>query len=182
MFSCYLLHRFNYNRMYEEGRRLEDTLFKLQQPLLEQLLSTLEVFKEDEEAFHENNKKSGPTVPGLSASEAHDRVTIVKMQLDTLIQRWQMISEGQRLFGLPVTDFPNLTDCLNQMAILNRLYSLYEAVKKTVGKFLVLPWLSIDVEAIAEELNNFQNRLVRNLFLDYRQDGHQKILEMTTSH
>lgn len=80
------------------------------------------------------------------------------MKLDTLFERWEKTSEGERLFGLEVTVFPDLVDRKKQMLILNRLYSLYEAVMKSISTYLSTLWAGIDVELITNELIEYEIR------------------------
>jgi len=52
--------------------------------------------------------KSGPMVPGTEPREASDRLFIFQNQFDALFRKYTTYSGGEELFGLPVTEYPEL--------------------------------------------------------------------------
>ena len=47
-------------------------------------------------------------VPGTEPREASDRLFIFQNQFDALFRKYTTYSGGEELFGLPVTDYPEL--------------------------------------------------------------------------
>ena len=52
--------------------------------------------------------QSGPMVPGLAPKEASDRLLIYQNQFDNLFRKYQTYTGGEELFGLQVSEYPEL--------------------------------------------------------------------------
>lgn len=94
----------------------------------------------------------------LDPREASDRLTLFQARFDDLWANYESCSEGERLFGLPVREYPDLHPIKKELALLQRLYQLYNAVLDTVGGYYNTPWVEIDIEAINQQLTDFQAR------------------------
>ena len=53
-------------------------------------------------------QKNGPMVAGVAPREASDRLFIYQNQFDALYRKYITYTEGEELFGLPVTEYPDL--------------------------------------------------------------------------
>lgn len=71
-----------------------------------------------------------------------------------------MFLGGEQLFGLPVTEYTELQLIKRELSLLQKLYSLYNAVIETVNGYFDILWSDIDIEKISGELQEFQNRLM----------------------
>lgn len=70
---------------------------------------------------------------------------------------------GEELFGLTVTEYPNLQRIRKELSLLQKLYSLYNSVIDNVNGYYDILWQEIDIEKINNELLEYQNRCT----LDY---------------
>ena len=70
---------------------------------------------------------------------------------------------GEELFGLPVTEYPELLQIKKELNLLNKLYGLYNDVIDTVNGYYDVQWADVDIEKINQELQEFQNRCALNL-------------------
>ena len=68
------------------------------------------------------------------------------------------IQGGEELFGLTVTEYPNLQRIRKELGLLQKLYSLYNAVIENVNGYYDILWQEIDIEKINNELLEYQNR------------------------
>ena len=68
---------------------------------------------------------------------------------------------GEQLFGLSITEYTDLQQIKRELTLLQKLYSLYNAVIDTVNGYFDILWLEIDIEKISTELQEFQNRSVK---------------------
>ena len=62
------------------------------------------------------------------------------------------------MFGLEVTNYPDLAVIRRELNLLQKLYGLYNAVIDTVNGYFDILWSDIDIEKISVELQDFQTR------------------------
>ena len=67
-------------------------------------------------------------------------------------------SGGEVLFGLPVTEYPALYNYRKELTLLQKLYSLYNAVMASINGYYDISWAELDIDKILAELTDFQNR------------------------
>ena len=63
------------------------------------------------------------------------------------------------MFGLTVSEYPELVRCKKELGLLQKLYGLYNAVIDTINGYYDILWTEVDIEKINGELMDFQNRL-----------------------
>jgi dynein heavy chain, axonemal len=97
---------------------------------------------------------------GIAPREACDRVNIFQMRFDELWRKYITYSGGEELFGLAVTDYPDLMRIKKELNLLQKLYQLYSAVIDNVSGYQDIAWTDLDIQKINSELLDFQNRLV----------------------
>ena len=68
------------------------------------------------------------------------------------------IPGGEELFGLTITEYPNLQRIRKELGLLQKLYNLYNSVIDNVNGYYDVLWQEIDIEKINGELMEFQNR------------------------
>ena len=88
----------------------------------------MDQFLIDFQLFLKQYHEEGPMAPGLTPSEASEKLKIFQHQFDNFQKRWTTYSGGQELFGLPRTELPELADLAKQLRQLNQLYGLYNEV------------------------------------------------------
>lgn len=80
-------------------------------------------------------------------------------RFDNLFRKYITYTGGEELFGLPVTQHPQLLDIKKQLALLQKLYGLYNNVIETVNGYYDILWSEINIERVNNELLDFQTRL-----------------------
>jgi dynein heavy chain, axonemal len=85
-------------------------------------------------------------------------VLLFQGRFDDLWGKFEKYASGERLFGLPVNDYPSLHKKKKEFNLLSKLYSLYLQVMKNIDEYFEIPWLKVDIEKINGELTDFQNR------------------------
>ena len=100
----------------------------------------------------------GPMVEGIEPREASDRLNIYQARFDELWRKFQTYSGGEELFGLPVTQYPDLQRIRKELNLLQKLYQLYNVVLENVNGYQDIPWVDIDIDKINNELLDFQNK------------------------
>jgi len=99
-------------------------------------------------------------VAGLPPREASDRLNIFQLHFDDLWRSYQTFSGGEELFGMEVTDYPELQRIRKELNLLQKLYQLYNSVLERVRSYNDIPWLDINIDKINAELVDFQNKSV----------------------
>ncbi|KAJ7395639.1 hypothetical protein BTVI_152782 [Pitangus sulphuratus] len=102
--------------------------------------------------------ENGPLVVGLKPREASDRLTMFQNRFDNLFRKYITCTGGEDLFGLPVTQYPELLEIQKQLNMLQKLYKLYNSVIDTISGYYDILWSELDIEKINSELLEFQNR------------------------
>lgn len=85
-------------------------------------------------------------------------MTLFQIRFDDLWERYERYSSGEKLFGLPLSEYPLLFERKKQMTMLSKLYSLYVQVTRSIDGYFKILWADVDIEAIIAELTEFQNR------------------------
>ena len=71
---------------------------------------------------------------------------------------FHLLSGGEQLFGLAVTEYSELQQIKRELGLLQKLYTLYNTVIETVNGYFDILWSDIDIDKISGELQEFQNR------------------------
>lgn len=129
----------------------------MEEPLLLELTAGIADFRNSIDAFNDDFDKRGPQVDGISAKEASERSFMYKHRFEDLWRRFEMYQTGEKLFGLPTTEYPILHQRKKELNLLNKLYSLYLMVLKTIDGYAEIPWNEVDMEQIFAQVLEFQN-------------------------
>ncbi|KAI8124809.1 axonemal, Dynein heavy chain 8 [Lucilia cuprina] len=130
----------SFNKMLENAKKVSDRISQMEGPLLKELNDGIALFVQEFDQFNADFEANGPMVEGISAKEASDPEYI------------------EKLFGLPITEYPLLHQRKREFNYLNRLYSLYIQVLKTISDYYEMSWVEVDIEKISSELADFQVR------------------------
>lgn len=86
------------------------------------------------------------------------RLILFQAQFEELWERYETYSSGESLFGIEVTEYPTLHRRKRELNLLQKLYTLYLQVMRTIDSYYDIPWSEIDIESIINELAEFQNK------------------------
>ena len=150
--------RYLFDSMIIKGEKVAEAVVQLQIPLQKELEAGVASFGGDLDLFDEDYVKKGPLIPGIPAKEASDRVLIFQSRYDELYRRYEVYSSGEKLFGLQVHEYPMLHKRKREFNFLNKLYSLYLQVMKSIDDFSDSPFIEINMEQINTEIQDFVNR------------------------
>ncbi len=97
------------------------------------LLQDIKAFVADAAAFRQDWEANGPTLPGLSPMDAADRLRKYQQLFEVRKRKWESYASGEELFGLPVTQYPELERTREEIAMLDMLYR-WEGGEKLLGQ------------------------------------------------
>lgn len=147
-----------WHKVLTQAVEVQDHLIKIQPNFKGNLLDSVTTFVKDVDGFTREYTASGPMVSGITPQEASDRLSVYQLRFDELWRKFITYSGGEDLFGLPQTPYPELDRIKKELALLQKLYSLYNDVIKTVNGYFDIPWKEVDIAKINGELLEFGNR------------------------
>nr|XP_046256822.1 dynein axonemal heavy chain 5 [Scatophagus argus] len=150
--------RYTWEKLLSRSTEVQNELVALQPNFRGELVCNVETFLEDCQYFYQDYEKDGPMVVGLAPQDASDRLIMFQNRFDNLFRKYITFTGGEELFGLPVTQHPQLLEIRKQLALLQKLYGLYNNVIETVNGYYDILWADIHIEKINNELLDFQTR------------------------
>ncbi|XP_076166225.1 dynein heavy chain 8, axonemal kl-3 [Ptiloglossa arizonensis] len=153
--------RYNFTNMLNMAKEVQAKICEMQEPLKKELTDGVAVFKQDVIDFDLDFELNGPMVPDIPAKEASDRLIFFQARLEELWERYLTYNSGESLFGIKVTEYPTIHQRKRETNLLQKLYSLYLQVIRTIDSYYEIRWSDIDIESIVTELADFQNRCRR---------------------
>ncbi|XP_078069648.1 dynein axonemal heavy chain 8-like [Mustelus asterias] len=153
--------RYSFNKMQVKARNVQDELVQVQPKFKANLLESVDAFQKEVLKYGRQYEKEGPMVSGIQPAEASTRLQIFQSWFDDLWRKFVTYSSGERLFGLPIQDYEILQKNKKELGLLQKLYSLYDAVMNNINGYYDVLWTDLDIEKINAELLEFQNRCRR---------------------
>ncbi|KAF4103547.1 dynein axonemal heavy chain 5 isoform X1 [Onychostoma macrolepis] len=150
--------RYTWEKLLSRSTEVQNELVSLQPNFRGELIRNVEIFVEDCQHFYHDYDRDGPMVVGLAPQDASDRLIMFQNRFDNLFRKYITYTGGEELFGLPVTQHPQLLEIRKQLTLLQKLYGLYNSVIDTVNGYYDISWADINIERINNELLEFQSR------------------------
>ncbi|XP_058868792.1 dynein axonemal heavy chain 5 isoform X2 [Acipenser ruthenus] len=150
--------RYTWEKLLVRGSEVQNELVSLQPNFRGDLISNVQTFVEDCDHFYKDYDEDGPMVVDLAPQDASDRLIMFQNRFDNLYRKYITYTGGEELFGLPVTQYPQLLEIKKQLTLLQKLYGLYNNVIDTVNGYYDILWSDVNIEKINNELLDFQTR------------------------
>ncbi|XP_051576060.1 dynein axonemal heavy chain 5 [Myxocyprinus asiaticus] len=150
--------RYTWEKLLARSTEVQNELVSLQPKFRGELIRNVQTFVDDCQHFYHDYERDGPMVVGLAPQDASDRLIMFQNHFDNLFRKYITYTGGEELFGLPVTQHPQLLEIRKQLTLLQKLYGLYNNVIDTVNGYYDISWADIHIERINNELLEFQTR------------------------
>ncbi|XP_045464260.1 dynein axonemal heavy chain 5 [Harmonia axyridis] len=150
--------RYTWNQLQARALKVQGNLLDMQPQFQNDLKNNLEKFRQDKLDYCNEYRVAGPMQPGLTPREASDRLISFQNRFEGMWRKLQTYQNGEELFGLPTTDYPDLAQIRKELNLLQKLYKLYNDVIDRVNSYYDIPWDEVNIEEINNELMEFQNR------------------------
>lgn len=134
---------YSWRKLKRQADEVGEQLAALQSSFKKELVRNVKQFHVDVSSFRSEWETNGPTVPGITPMQGHERLLRFKQTHEDKKRRWEMYSAGEELFGLPRTDYPELAKTKKEIELLERVYSLYVEVVTRVGEYKELMWSDV---------------------------------------
>ncbi|CAF4402891.1 unnamed protein product [Rotaria socialis] len=148
--------RYRWEKLQMRCTEVTSKLLEIQPQYRSELLSNVKIFKRECAQFYIDYEQRGPTAPGLTPRESSDRQMLFQSRVENLYKRYETYHGGEELFGLPITEYPQLEKLRKYLLLLQHLYSLYNKVLDTVASYFDIAWTDVNIDKIKQELSDFQ--------------------------
>ncbi|KAI8431137.1 hypothetical protein MSG28_001183 [Choristoneura fumiferana] len=150
--------RYSWQQLQATALGAHVQLLKMQPQFEDDLKNNLDRFREDNGEYVHEYRHAGPMQSGLTPREASDRLILFQNRFDGMWRKLQTYQNGEELFGLPHTEYPELAQIRKELNLLQKLYKLYNDVIDRVSSYYDITWGEVNIEEINNELMEFQNR------------------------
>ena len=97
-------------------------------------------------------------VPDLPPNVVNDRLVVFQSNFNNLWARYLTYASSEELFGLPITDYPDLRRIRKELSLLQKLYRLHNDVTVAVIGYAEITWNDVKIERINRQLQEFSAR------------------------
>ena len=134
---------FSWKKLKKDADSITDRLGLEQAEFKKGLVRNVRMFVVDVAQFRSDFEANGPGVPGLPPMDANERLLKFKRLFEERERKWDSYVAGEKLFGLPVTQYPELEKTKAELQLLDKLYGLYQNVNATLGDFNDMAWADV---------------------------------------
>lgn len=142
--------RYTWQRLQARALDVHVLLLTMQPHFEADLQRNLDGFRQDNIEYCHEYRTSGPMMPGLTPREASDRLIFFQNRFDGMWRKLQTYQNGEELFGLPPTDYPELAQIRKELNLLQKLYKLYNDVIDRVSSYYDIPWGEVKKNCAAD--------------------------------
>lgn len=152
--------RDGWKKLKKLSQDVTDNLGRLQVGFKRRLLKEVKAFVNDAKTFRNDFEANGPMVPGLAPMEAVGRLKKYQSAFATKKHKWNNFIQGEELFGLPVTQYPELEKTERELELLDKLYSLFVTVITTIDGYGEMLWVDLvgSIDKMTDQVNAFQSQ------------------------
>ncbi|XP_075954128.1 dynein axonemal heavy chain 8-like [Anarhichas minor] len=147
-----------FTKLQSKATSVQDELVRMQPKFKQNLLECVTIFQNDVGTFMEKYDSEGPMADGIAPQEASRRLQTCQVKFEELWRNFTTYTAGEQLLGLPISDYDCLHKKKKELDLLQKLYSLYDAVMSKISGYYGILWTHVDIEKINAELLEFQNR------------------------
>jgi len=156
--------RGNWEKLKDLTVEVGDNLGTRQADFKDGLITDTKAFKKNVKNFRADYNKNGPGVKGLQAAEAIERLNRYEREFSDMDRKYNLYNAGETLFGMPTTDMDEMVKTKKELALLRKLYGLYENVDLAVTSYGDIMWVDVldNIEVMTKQVEDFQ-RLCKNM-------------------
>jgi len=131
---------YTWEKLRKTAGEVNDRLTELQSGYKADLVAQVREFVGDVAAFRKSWEDEGPMVPGLDPMVASSRLNQFRPIFEAKKARWERLENGEDVFGLPVTRYPELEKTKEELENLSKLYGLFVKVVKANETYKTTKW------------------------------------------
>ena len=153
--------RYSWRKMRTQSTQVTEKLSKLQVGFKRDLVRAVKTFVGGVSTFRLEFESNGPMVNGIAPMEAVERLNKYKKVFEDFKRKWDTYKGGEELFGLPLTEYPELEKTEKELTFLSKIYGLYVNVIKTISGYSDVLWMDVitQIDSMTEQVGNFQAQM-----------------------
>jgi dynein heavy chain len=154
------LLRVNWAKVVERAETASRHVASLQAGFRKRLVADVKLFRVDAQDFRKEYLATGPGVVGLAPSEAIERLRRYEDEFDILHRKQELYCDGEDLFALPRTSYPELDATSKELQLLSKLYGLYKDVMTRMEEWHTILWTDVvaNIQSMNTEMESFASR------------------------
>jgi dynein heavy chain len=96
----------------------------------------------------------------MTPVDAAEALKKYQRYFETYERKWNTYSEGEEMFALYITEYPELEQTKKELGLLEKLYSLYTETSTTITGYADILWSDVvaNIESMNEEVGKLQTR------------------------
>eukprot|EP00756_Hemistasia_phaeocysticola_P037128 Hpha_TRINITY_DN16680_c2_g14::TRINITY_DN16680_c2_g14_i1::g.182401::m.182401/K10408/DNAH; dynein heavy chain, axonemal len=152
----------DWRKLRKKAQIRNDEIALLQHGFKTRLTREVDKFQKDVVTFREDFDADGPMVEGITPQDAMERLNKYKRIFEDKKASWTTFEAGEKLFGMPIHDYPQLAKTEKELGLLDKLYSLYVKVIQKIKGYSDILWCDLKqgggagFASLVEEVNRFQ--------------------------
>lgn len=152
--------RYRWECLVDYAERVTDELSELQESFKRKLLRDIKEFVNDVIVFRNDFVANGPMVPGISPKVAVDRLRRFHEEYEIRERKFNLYRNGEDLFALQPTSYPELVKTKKELLLLDQLYKLYTDVIDTIEDWKQIEWEKArdEIDDMASQMEVFAGR------------------------
>jgi dynein heavy chain len=152
--------RVNWAKLRDKAEEVTERVAALQAGFRKRLMGDIKFLRADVAAFRADYLANGPMVPGIAPAEAQERLRRYEDEFDIRARKRELYQNGEDLFALPRTEYPELDATDRELKLLAKLYSLYKDVMSRMAEWRTILWADTvaNIGGMAGEMEAFAAR------------------------
>eukprot|EP00756_Hemistasia_phaeocysticola_P037127 Hpha_TRINITY_DN16680_c2_g13::TRINITY_DN16680_c2_g13_i1::g.182388::m.182388/K10408/DNAH; dynein heavy chain, axonemal len=152
----------DWRKLRRKAQIRNDEIALLQHGFKTRLTREVDKFQKDVVHFKDDFDANGPMVEGIAPQDAMERLNKYKRIFEDKKASWTTFEAGEKLFGMPIHDYPQLAKTEKELGLLDKLYSLYVKVIQKIKGYSEVLWCDLKqgggagFAQLVEEVNRFQ--------------------------
>uniref|UniRef100_A0A7S0HBM9 Uncharacterized protein n=1 Tax=Hanusia phi TaxID=3032 RepID=A0A7S0HBM9_9CRYP len=132
----------------------------LQVPFRSKLLENVVEFIDEVKEFRADFEQNGPMRPGMAPMDAAQALKTYQRYFEAMDRKWKTYSQGEEMFALQVTEYPELEQTQKELLLLDKLYSLFTETITTIDNYGDILWTEVvaNIDGMNEEVGKLQTR------------------------
>jgi dynein heavy chain len=155
--------RSNWRRLVNYAEAVTDNLSIIQGKFKKGLLQDVRDFTKDVALFRKDFQENGPMVPGITPTDAVERLRRFKDEFLMRQRKQEVYAAGEALFALRQTTHPEMAKTKKELGLLDQLYGLYMDVVNKMEEYSSVYWRDVEqhIDSMNEAVNGFDLRCKR---------------------